>query len=131
MSNSINTGVLTRRDMLLLIGAAMIPGVVYAALPTSTAMGYFGNLRRVAELELLSLHMKSVLSRESVDVINELQQWSASSASCIRTVIGDQWETLEHSIPTLVDDDLLAGRTREVMGLHFTATELAMLLTDD
>ena len=131
MNDSISTGAWTRRDMLLLIGAAMIPGIVWASVPVSMTMGYFGNLRRVAGLEPLSLRMRSALGQESVDIINGLQQWSESSALWIKTVVGDQWETLGHTIPTLVDDDLMAGRTREVMGLHFTATELAMLLTDD
>lgn len=131
MKGSISTGAWTRRDMLLLIGAAMIPGMAWASAPASMTTGYFENLRRAAKLEPLSLYMKSVLVQESVDIINELQQWSESSALWIKTVVGDQWETLEHTIPTLVDDDLIAGRTREVMGLNFTATELAMLLTGD
>lgn len=131
MNDSISLGTWTRRDMLLLIGAAMIPGVIWASVPASVTMGYFENLRRIAGLQPLSLHIKSFLGQESADAIVGLQQWSASSALWIKTVVGDQWETLEHTIPTLVDDDLITGRTREVMGLHFTATELAMLLTED
>lgn len=121
----------TRREMLMLMGAAMLPSVALASIFAPEPLGYFASLRRAADLDPLSHRIRTTLSQQPVDTIAELQAWSAASAAWIKTVVGDQWITLEHTIPNLVEEDLMAGRTREVLGLNFTATEVAMLLTDD
>lgn len=121
----------TRREMLMLMGAAMVPGVALATIASPESLGYFASLRRAADLEPLSHRIRTTLMQQPADTLTGLQEWSAASAAWIKTVVGDQWITLSHTIPNLVEEDLMAGRTREVMGLNFTATEVAMLLTDD
>ncbi len=131
MNDSTSRAAWTRREMLMLMGAAMVPGVALASFSTPESLGYFASLRRAADLEPLSHRIRTTLEQQPADTLAGLQDWSAASAAWIKTVVGDQWITLTHTVPNLVQEDLMAGRTREVMGLNLTATEVAMLLTDD
>lgn len=120
-----------RRDLLVLAGAAFMPGVLRAAVPEVSPHSYFATLRRHAGLTPLSAHVREGLARATGPVSGAaLQQWSSAAAQTIRAVVGDQWDTLGHTVPSLVEEDLLTGRTREVLGLHLTATEVALLLTE-
>lgn len=119
-----------RRDFLFVLGASMAPAWLGAKALNSVEAGYFAQLRIEAGLTPLAEHVKSVLRNESPETLCQLMTWADEAGDVIKSVVGDQWHTLRHTIPGLVDDDLLAGRTREVQGLHFTATELAMLLSE-
>lgn len=121
-----------RRDVLLLAGAALLPGVSLAILPQVASQSYFSTLRGQAGLAPLAAHLRESLehSHQPPGLLASLQQWCAKAADTVQAVVGDQWETLSHTVPSLVEDDLLSGRTRDVVGLNMTATEVALLLTD-
>ncbi len=54
--------------------------------------------------------------------------FAAQGAARLQAAIGEQWQTAEHTIPSLVDEDLRLGRAVVVGGLLLTPIELALLV---
>ncbi|OGB04487.1 MAG: hypothetical protein A3E25_17960 [Burkholderiales bacterium RIFCSPHIGHO2_12_FULL_69_20] len=52
----------------------------------------------------------------------------AQGTGRLEAAIGEEWQSAEHTIPSLVDEDVRLGRTALVGGLLLTPIELALLL---
>ncbi|RYF46340.1 MAG: hypothetical protein EOO38_14295 [Cytophagaceae bacterium] len=57
-----------------------------------------------------------------------LARWYSPAVGRLANTIGDQWHTAGHTLPSLVQDDVNAGRVIQVGGLELSMTECALLL---
>jgi len=91
------------------------------------ALVYLGRLRTALGLpaasDALTERMRIVLVEDG-----RAHDLVARAARRLRDAIGEQWHTAEHTIPSLVDEDLRLEQALLVGGLLLTPTELALLL---
>lgn len=116
---------------------ALLAGGALAWLPAQGAAGAAGlgaeALVYLARLRLaLGLPAASQALAERIRTVlvedGGAQALVARAAVRLRDAIGEQWHTAEHTIPSLVDEDLRLERALLVGGLLLTPTELALLL---
>jgi hypothetical protein len=115
---------------------AVLATAVLASLP---ARGPSGDDLGVDELMYLArLRSNLGLPAASVALMRRIRDYLAEDAQArrlvaraagrLRAVVGDQWHTAEHTIPSLVDEDMRLGRALLLGGLLLTPTELALVL---
>lgn len=116
---------------------AVLAGGALACLPVRGAAGADGlgadSLVYLARLRVaLGLPAASQALTERIRVVlvedGGAHDQVARAAARLRDAIGEQWHTAEHTIPSLVDEDLRLERALLVGGLLLTPTELALLL---
>lgn len=111
-----------------ILGAGGVSSARGLELLSAKHVSYGAALRCALNIEAEAVHVvDGVLGLSDCDIAH-LRQWCAPSLKRLMEVVGDQWHTAAHTIPSLVEEDWVAGRCRTLAGHEVTQTEIAVLL---
>lgn len=83
----------------------------------------------------LGLHIANTGAQQEIHRIlkenSDLRHLMREASTTLETSIGSQWQTAEHTIPSLVLQDEVRGSLYEVGGLWLTPTELVLISSQE